>query len=298
MYPSSVSCEPFTHLFELLWQRVFKVVEYPEVRKLSAEALAKFPIEYSLPTALVNLSTFMQRYTVDQSPIYIFESILFDHQFSNIDEKRTRSKDVLDDIDAKLCIYILCQSVSEHGNAILYSSWIPRIVAVLITILSIPCFEENESSTLNEIQHGCIDCLSLLVYCWVMSRSGEEEDQSVGIVDVVLNFALHGFTVQETTEYNSAFDNIAPLVIEQLTVNGISSIVQDKTCLLPILPVQMRICFFNAIISTLKRIPENTKAIKVFSSMCLPRIESHIENMKKKEEEYSVMAACLQVCQE
>ncbi|KAL6628486.1 hypothetical protein LY90DRAFT_671539 [Neocallimastix californiae] len=140
-------------LFKELIKRIEQIYEFDQVRKLSVEILASFPIDYILPYLK-----------------YKFE-----------EEKRTK-----DLMQLKSYLYCLCNVIIKHpiktlecSKFIEFSFHIPLEILILYSKDL-----DTKNKAIQNIQMGCIECLSLIVCSFVRSIPGEDENRKVLIKEI------------------------------------------------------------------------------------------------------------------
>ncbi|ORX60131.1 hypothetical protein BCR36DRAFT_401655 [Piromyces finnis] len=140
-------------LFKELVQRIEQIYEFDQVRKLSVEILASLPVQY------------------------IFSYLKYKF------EKERRTKDLM---QLKSYLYCICNVIIKHSLETLEAmKFIEFSFHMALEILI--QFSKNlnvKDKAIQNIQMGCIECLSLIICSFVRIIPGEEESQKVLIKEI------------------------------------------------------------------------------------------------------------------
>ncbi|CAH9062850.1 unnamed protein product [Cuscuta europaea] len=216
----------------LLIHRAFNKSEFEDVRKLSAELCGRIH-----PKVLV--------------PIITFEL-----------EKATNTKDLL---KIKACLFAMCTSLTVRGMESYKHPDVLRIRKTVEVILLWPSMNENGVS---KVQHGCIDCLALMVCTELQAMKTSEKSTSGD----ALTGSVWNYIIQQLT-----CDNPDKLPLKLGT--------QEKA----MAHISFRLCMANVLISVCQKIPDSGK--KALISKILP----HIIRSVKVITDSDIRSACIQI---
>ncbi|OWM67223.1 hypothetical protein CDL15_Pgr000675 [Punica granatum] len=222
----------------LLLKRAFSKFEFEDVRKLAAELSGRI-----LPTVLFPLVCFQLE----------------------------DSAGIRDVSRIKAGLFSLCTSLVVRGRNITVTSTMIRIRKLLEEILSWPSLDGDEVS---RAQHGCIDCLALMICTEVQSSSGSFGDSKTLKKKITLA-AAEGMTDLEST---------LSYVISQLDNDDSSSTSFEAP-----LSLSFRLCMANVLISACQKIADSGKTH--LARKTIPALIRSSEVIKDRE----IRAACLQV---
>ncbi|XP_031396595.1 uncharacterized protein LOC116207678 [Punica granatum] len=222
----------------LLLKRAFSKFEFEDVRKLAAELSGRI-----LPTVLFPLVCFQLE----------------------------DSAGIRDVSRIKAGLFSLCTSLVVRGRNITVTSTMIRIRKLLEEILSWPSLDGDEVS---RAQHGCIDCLALMICTEVQSSSGSFGDSNTLKKKITLA-AAEGMTDLEST---------LSYVISQLDNDDSSSTSFEAP-----LSLSFRLCMANVLISACQKIADSGKTH--LARKTIPALIRSSEVIKDRE----IRAACLQV---
>ncbi|XP_023637799.1 uncharacterized protein LOC17887274 isoform X2 [Capsella rubella] len=226
-------------------ERAFSKFEFEEVQKLSAELCGRIHPQVLFPTVLLQLE---------------------------------KAREFQDNLKIKACLFSICTSLVVRGWESFSHSVTPKIRKVLEIILLWPSVEDE----ISKVQHGCIDCLALMICAELQhlkssKTSGEEKIRTRGKdtsgVDASGNSVLD-YTIHCLIEDNCF--STPKLSTEHLTGEN------------P-LPISFRLCMANVIISACQKMPESSK--KTFARKALPPLIHSLKVISVPE----VRAACIQV---
>ncbi|XP_077253695.1 ARM repeat superfamily protein isoform X2 [Tasmannia lanceolata] len=233
----------------LLVNRAFHLFEFEDVRKLAVELCGRLHPQVLLP---------------------IIGSQLDD---------AIHTRDIL---KLKACLFAVCTSLVVRGKETAMHPVMVKIGQILETVLLWPSLDSDEVS---KAQHGCIDCLALMICAQLQAPEPSNASTSNKISTIREERSRSGDTTSRSSVLN--------YVIQRLTCdwNGIPSSKSDESeCLseAPI-PLMFRICMANVLISACQKISSSTKHL--FASRALPVLIPSVEAIPDLE----VRAACLQV---
>ncbi|GLJ22075.1 hypothetical protein SUGI_0413790 [Cryptomeria japonica] len=251
----------------LLINRMSHVYEFDDVRKLAAELTGRLHPQVMLPLIEVSL------------------------------EHATLSKNML---KLKACLFAICTSLVIRGKETALHAVMVKIRHLITTVLLWPCLDSDEVS---KAQHGCIDCLALMICSeFGISDSNVASSQSnkpdmlpmkSRLIEEVRDQADH-----VTFQSNAAGDTVisavlCSLTLQQKTVPFIiskephSSISEDgqKTSM----PLAFRLCMANVLISACQKISHSGKLS--LSRTIIPALIDFVQVSDNAQ----MRAACLQV---
>ncbi|KAK9141899.1 hypothetical protein Syun_011299 [Stephania yunnanensis] len=243
---------------DLLLERAFNEHEFEEVRKLAAELCGRIHPKVLLP---------------------ILCSLLDHHA-----QARDVSK-------IKTALFALCTSLVLRGRDLMH---LPDLLAMRKIVERILLWPSTDGEV-SKVQHGCIDCLALMICselqspvsskesAWnkisIVGKGSSHEDDTGGnsVLNYVIQHLLHGNSVPIGL---TQFDCPSHLVDESSEVNdGLGSLV----------PLSFRLCMANSLISACQKISSSGK--KSLAEKILPVLVQSIKTIKDSE----IRAACLQV---
>ncbi|XP_010524083.1 PREDICTED: uncharacterized protein LOC104802271 isoform X1 [Tarenaya hassleriana] len=229
-------------------KRAFSKFEFEEVRKLSAELCGR----------------------VHPQVLFPIVSLLL--------EEAAGLKDIL---IIKACLFSICTSLVVRGWESLSHPATPKIRKLLETVLLWPPI----GSEISKAQHGCIDCLALMICTELQPVESPKPSGSDGVHtggkdtsggdasrDSVLTYVIHHL-IQDRSERSSMAE-----LDDEHSNKGESPF-----------PIPFRLCMANVLISVCQKISESAK--KKFARKTLPSLIHSLEVICEGE----VRAACIQV---
>ncbi|VFQ91190.1 unnamed protein product [Cuscuta campestris] len=216
----------------LLIQRALNKIEFEDVRKLSAELCGRIH-----PKVLV--------------PIISFEL-----------ENATGSPDLL---KIKTCLFVMCTSLRIRGKELYMLLDVPRIRIAIEAILLWPSMDADNVS---KAQHGCIDCLALMVCTELQATKASGKSISWDALDSSVFY----YVIQQLT-----CEDLDKLPLEMGTGGKTTA------------HISFRLCMANVLISVCQKIPEPSK--KDVASIILPSILQSIKIIADS----GIRSACIQV---
>lgn len=225
----------------LLLNRAFSEFEFEDVRKLSAELCGR-----------------------------IHQQVLFPY-LCPVLEMAVDSKNIL---KIKACLFSICASLVVRGWESLSHPSMYAIRKIIEKVLLWPCLNNDSVS---KAQHGCIDCLALMICAELQAKESITDAMSDKIsVDgkkgnSVVTYVINQFcndknertSIPEFGEVNSEFVAAVPL--------------------------SFRLCMGNVLISTCQKISESCR--KPFAAQVIPFLLHSFEFETKSE----IRAACTQI---
>lgn len=161
---------------------------------------------------------------------------------------------------------------------------VTKIIRVLQAILLWPSVDGDEVS---KVQHGCIDCLALMICAELQAPKTVRSSASVKSY-----FTQNASVIQNSGGVISG-RSILAVVIDNLTNDegktGFTSELVEDTAHKTHFSVSFRLCMANVLISTCQKLPESVK--KAFAQKTLPRL-IHLSQVVQDAE---IRAACVQV---
>lgn len=221
----------------LLLMRAFSKTEFEDVRKLAAELCGRL-----YPLVLLPIIRF-----------HLEDAVC--HQ---------------DILKIKACLFSVCTSLVVRGRHPTFDPVMLEIIKFLEVVLHWPSLDGDDVS---KAQHGCIDCLALMI-------CGELQSP-----ESFSNFTLRKITFSRGKGKNGSC-SVLGHVISQLIANDVDS-TSGLSNEPPALP--FRLCMANVLISVSQKIAEGGK--KSFSQRAIPVLIRTIEVILDAE----IRAACIQV---
>nr|XP_043612330.1 uncharacterized protein LOC122584038 [Erigeron canadensis] len=226
----------------LLLERAFNKLEFEDVRKLSAELCGRL------------------------HPNVLFPAVSFELECA------IRDRDIL---KIKACLFSICTSLVVRGMESAGHPDMSRVRDAIETVLFWPSRDGDEIS---KAQHGCIDCLAIMVCTELQDaeRSKNSSSKGKGIMgkgnsdtSTFLAYVLDRLTGREQKIVSSTWDPLNRTSEKQ--------------------SLSFRLCMANVLISACQKISDSGK--RPFTSKILPRITHSVCNVKEPE----IRAACMQV---
>ncbi|KAM7263746.1 hypothetical protein ACFE04_001429 [Oxalis oulophora] len=213
----------------ILLNRALNKFEFEDVRKLAAELCGRFHPKMLLPVICSHL------------------------------ENAANSQDTM---KIKACLFSICTSLVIRGSETIMHPLMLEVRNVLETILLWP---SSESDEILKAQHGCIDCLALMICAEVQVKDLPVNKTSVLVKD-------------SSPENGVSSNSVLSYVIHRL--------IDNKT---KFIPLSFCLCMANVLISTCQKIPATNK--KRFAKNALPLIIRSAKATKNPE----IRAACIQI---
>lgn len=235
-------------LAALLLKRAFNKYEFEDVRKLAAELCGRIHPQVLLP---------------------IVSSVL---------EHAAASHDVL---KIKACLFSVCTSLVVRGVDSISHPAILKIRKMIETILLWPSLDGDEVS---KAQHGCIDCLALMICAKLqVPASFKESSKNLGAA--------------RKTSYcgNAVSGNCVLLYVINLLINDENALVSasmsgsENSAFEAPTTHSFRVCMANVLISACQKISDSGK--KRFAKKTVPRLLQAVEGIMHPD----IRAACIQV---
>ncbi|CAK7342514.1 unnamed protein product [Dovyalis caffra] len=232
----------------LLLKRAFNKYEFEDVRKLAAELCGRIHPQVLLPIA------------------------------SSILEHAAVSRDLL---RIKACLFSVCTSLVVRGLDSISHPAILKIRKMLETILLWPSLDGDEVS---KAQHGCIDCLALMICAKLQAPASVKESSK--------NLGTAG-----KTSYcgNAASGNCVLSYVINLLINDENELVsasmlgRENSAFEAPTTHSFRVCMANILISACQKISDSGK--KPFAQKTVPRLIQAVEGILHPD----IRAACIQV---
>ncbi|GAB4851595.1 hypothetical protein Ancab_030997 [Ancistrocladus abbreviatus] len=223
-----------------LFNRAFCQFEFDNVRKLAAELCGR-----------------------------IHPQVLFPIAFSQL-EHAVEIKDIL---KMKACLFSICTSLAIRGKDSVSHPIIPKIAGVLRTILLWPSMDGDEVS---KAQHGCIDCLALII-----------------CAEVQLPKSLQDSALEKssTTGCTASGSPVLSIVIDHLTNENRDTGIPLEVAGIPAsrMVIPFRLCLANVLITVCQKISDSGKIF--FVQKTLPSLMKSVEVLADAE----IRAAGIQV---
>ncbi|KAG5242688.1 ARM repeat superfamily protein [Salix suchowensis] len=216
-------------LAALLLKRAFDKYEFEDVRKLAAELCGRIHPQVLLPVV------------------------------SSVLEHAAASHDVL---KIKACLFSVCTSLVVRGLDSISHPAILKIRKMLESILLWPSLDGDEVS---KAQHGCIDCLALMICAklQVPRNAVSGNCALLYVITLLINDENAPVSASMLGSENSALE--APTILS------------------------FRVCMANVLISACQKISDSGK--KTFAKKTVPRLIQAVEGIMHPD----IRAACIQV---
>ncbi|XP_021893322.1 uncharacterized protein LOC110811211 isoform X2 [Carica papaya] len=233
----------------ILLNRAFSKVEFEDVRKLAAELSGRIHPQVLFPV----VSSYLEQFAGYQDILKI-----------------------------KACLFSICTSLVVRGkDAILHPAML-KIRGTLEMILLWPSLDEDEVS---KAQHGCIDCLALMI-CAELQVPGLLKGSTTEKINIVRK--------NDNCEEPASKHSVLAYVIHQILHDESELFSTSRTgskhptVRMPT-PLPFRLCMANVLISVCQKIFDSSK--KRFAKRTLPCLIQSVEGISLPE----VRAACIQV---
>ncbi|XP_011020335.1 PREDICTED: uncharacterized protein LOC105122745 isoform X2 [Populus euphratica] len=235
-------------LAALLLKRAFNKYEFEDVRKLAAELCGRIHPQVLLPIV------------------------------STVLEHAAASHDVL---KIKACLFSVCTSLVVRGMDSISHPAILKIRKMIETILLWPSLDGDEVS---KAQHGCIDCLALMICAKLqVPASFKESSKNLGAA--------------RKTSYcgNAVSGNCVLLYVINLLINDENALVSasmlgsENSAFEATTTLSFRVCMANVLISACQKISDSGK--KPFAKKTVPHLLQAVEGIMHPD----IRAACIQV---
>ncbi|KAM7524534.1 hypothetical protein LguiA_014436 [Lonicera macranthoides] len=229
---------------ELLLNRAFSKFEFEDVRKLAAELCGR-----------------------------IHPQVLFPIISSQL-ECAVNSHDIL---KIKASLFSICTSLVVRGPD---SLWHPDMLKIRKTIETVLLWPSMDGDELSKAQHGCIDCLALMVCTelqasksFKVSKTSTAGKNSSG--NNASSYEPHAYVVHQLTRDRKELVPSAKFGTENMFEGTLS--------------LSFRLCMANVLISACQKVSENGR--KPFAKKILPLLIRSIWVINESE----IRAACIQV---
>ncbi|KAK9291087.1 hypothetical protein L1049_009274 [Liquidambar formosana] len=227
----------------LLLNRAFGKFEFEDVRKLAAELCGR-----------------------------IHPQVLFPIVCSQLEH----AEDYRDILKIKACLFSICTSLVVRGRDSLLHPVILKIRKMLETVLSWPSLDGDEVS---KAQHGCIDCLALMICAELQAPESFNDSTSrqISVVgDAVIRNSVLTYVMKQLTHDKNEFVSPQKLGSEDSAFEAS-------------VPIPFRLCMANVLISACQKILDSGK--KPFAQKTIPCLIHSVKGIMHLE----IRAACIQV---
>lgn len=257
----------------LLINRMCNPFEFEDVRKLAAELTGRLHPQVMLPIVGSHL------------------------------EHATLNRDIL---KLKSCLFAICNSLMIRGMESALHPVMIKVRHLIATVLLWPSLESDEVA---KAQHGCIDCLALMICAELQISDSSSQSSKANLVQKELKLIEE---VMDQPEVPSFLSNVQDTVISSV-VRSLTS--QQQT--LPFLmskelvfhskvaedykktyvPIPFRLCMANVLISVCQKISLRQKTLlqNVAPSSFLDFVLTALIDFVQGSDESQIRAACLQV---
>ncbi|OMO71598.1 Cytochrome P450 [Corchorus olitorius] len=245
-YNDAISSRDEMSVATFLLNRAFSKFEFEDVRKLAAELCGRIHPQVLLPIACSQL------------------------------EQAADSRDLL---TIKACLFSVCTSlVVRRKESLIY----PFILEIRRTIEVILLWPSSDDDDVSKAQHGCIDCLALMICAELQAP------------ELFKDLTSLRSNIVEKKGGASLRPHILGLVVHWL-INDYGEVIpvsnlHDENCITEApIPISFRLCMANVLISACQKISDRGK--KTFAKTILPCLIDSVEVIMDPE----VRAACIQV---
>jgi hypothetical protein len=257
----------------LLINRMCHLFEFEDVRKLAAELTGRLHPQVMLPLIGSHL------------------------------EHATVNRDIL---KLKACLFSICNSLMIRDKESALHPVMFKVRHLITTVLLWPSLESDE---VTKAQHGCIDCLALMICAELQISDSSSQSSKANMVQNESKFIEE---VMDRPEHPSFLSNVQDTVISSV-VRSLTSQQQSfpfvmseklvfhskiqedykKTCL----PISFRLCMANVLISVCQKISLRQKSLlpNVAPSSFIDFVLSALIDFVQGSDESQMRAACLQV---
>lgn len=257
----------------LLINRMCHLFEFEDVRKLAAELTGRLHPQVMLPLIGSHL------------------------------EHAIHNRDIL---KLKSCLFAICNSLMIRGKESALHSVMIKVRHLITTVLLWPSMDSDEVA---KAQHGCIDCLALMI-CAELQIS--ESSSQLSKVNMVQKKSKLIEEVMDQSEHPSFLSNVQDTVISSVVRNLTSQqqtfpFVMSKELVFhsnipedykeTFVPISFRLCMANVLISVCQKISLRQKSLlsNVPPSSFVDFVLSTLINFVQASDESQMRAACLQV---
>ncbi|KAL5745748.1 hypothetical protein ACOSP7_026894 [Xanthoceras sorbifolium] len=232
----------------LLLNRAFSKFELEDVRKLAAELCGR-----------------------------IHPQVLFPINCSQLNHA-VGSQDIL---KIKACLFSICTSIVVRGKDSILHPAMLEIRKMLEAVLLWPSLDEDE---VYKAQHGCIDCLALMICAELQSPDFSEDLTSVKS-NIVKKSGDHGDAVTR----NSVLTYVVHHIIhDKKEIISNSKLGCENCAIEALMPLSFRLCMVNVLISACQKISDPGK--KPFARKALPLLIHFAEVLVNPE----IRVGCIQ----
>ncbi|KAL5744037.1 hypothetical protein ACOSQ2_027153 [Xanthoceras sorbifolium] len=232
----------------LLLNRAFSKFELEDVRKLAAELCGR-----------------------------IHPQVLFPINCSQLNHA-VGSQDIL---KIKACLFSICTSIVVRGKDSILHPAMLEIRKMLEAVLLWPSLDEDE---VYKAQHGCIDCLALMICAELQSPDFSEDLTSVKS-NIVKKSGDHGDAVTR----NSVLTYVVHHIIhDKKEIISNSKLGCENCAIEALMPLSFRLCMVNVLISACQKISDPGK--KPFAWKALPLLIHFAEVLVNPE----IRVGCIQ----
>ncbi|KAG7393711.1 hypothetical protein PHYPSEUDO_004474 [Phytophthora pseudosyringae] len=233
-------------VFHMLARSVVDPLEFKEIKMLATECLSKFPPPLVMPFVLAYVVAFLREAT----PHYKRGSSLI------VDEDSVPNSCGL--VTAKLMVYYLNRMFSEDDHAYNDCDITSGALALLVQILGIPSVRDSNETLLTDLQRGCIDCIALILSRLLASSSGQDSAKApranaFSLMDLLIAW-IFGSKEREGGSIKTRDAEGIDSRLQELLESMWDEARYDQ------LPLQVRICCCNVLLSTISRLENSVLA--------------------------------------
>ncbi|KAJ4706438.1 putative ARM repeat superfamily protein [Melia azedarach] len=232
-----------------LLNRAFSKFEFEDVRKLAAELCGRIHPEVLLPIACSQL------------------------------EHAAGSKDIL---KMKACLFSVCTLIVVRGKDSISH---PAMLGIRKTLEAVLLWPSSDKDEVYKAQHGCIDCLALMICAELQSPELCKE-----LPSLKNNFVKRSGDPGNSVSGNSVLTYVICHIINEENKNiSRSKLVCEKAAIDGQVSLSFRLCMVNVLISACQKISDSGK--RPFAKKALPLLIRAAEDITEPE----IRSACIQV---
>lgn len=227
----------------VLINRALNTFEFEDVRRLAAELCGRIHPNVLIP--------------------------IMSYQLKNA----TNTKDLL---KIKACLFSVCTSILVNGTDA-YAH--PDMFWICKTIETILLWPSVDGDDISKAQHGCIDCLALMLCTEMQARKAVKNSISIGVC-FEKSIVSSGDSLTKGSVCSYVIHHL--VCDEDMSVKlGRNEVVKSH--------LSFRLCMANVLISACQKVPCASR--RAFVSKILPRVLHSVEEIANSE----VRSACIQV---
>ncbi|TXG70455.1 hypothetical protein EZV62_005390 [Acer yangbiense] len=240
----------------LLLNRAFSKFEFEDVRKLAAELCGRIH-----PQVLFPITCSQLKHAVGSKDILKIKACLF-----------------------SICTSILVMAFAVRGKDSILHPVMLEIRKMLEAVLLWPSLDEDE---VHKAQHGCIDCLALMICAELQSPDLSKDLTSLSVKsNIVRKSGDHGKAVMRNCVFTYVVHHI---IHDEKEIISNSKLGCENCAIEALMPLPFRLCMVNVLISACQKISDSGK--KSFARKALPLLIHSAEVLVNPE----IRVGCIQV---